>query len=147
LKDVEKDIDKIVKDIEQFRKSNINKIENDIFLALKHSEDLLRKYIKNLKPLVAFNTIEGYELFSKLIEEIKDLPQLKDLNPVITQYKPGHTIFQDNDVAKYGRKLFTSRYGARATTLAFEIMKITEDYVEFRIKGTNNKFNITKEMS
>jgi hypothetical protein len=83
-------------------------------------------------------------LFSKLIEQIIDLPQLKDLNPTITQYKPGHTVFQDSDVAKYGRKLFTTRYGAKAPTLLFRIKDEYKNSVSFEIKGTNNEFTVNK---
>ncbi len=138
------DIVKIADDLRNFERSNKTKDENEEFLALKRSKDLIKKYVKNLKPLVAFNTIEGFEIYSELIDKIKDKPQLKDLNPLITQYKPGHTIYQSSDIAKYGRKLFASRYGARASTLIFEIIKIGDNNVEFKVRKTNITFSVNK---
>ena len=61
FKDVE--IEEIVKDVGRFRSSITDKEENDCFLALKQPKDLISEYLRNLKPLVAFNTIEGFELF------------------------------------------------------------------------------------
>ncbi len=141
LKDVE--IEGIVKDVGKFRSSITDKEENDCFLALKQPKDLISGYLRNLKPLVAFNTIEGFELFFELIKKIKHLPTLEKLGVSIFQYNPGFYI-GDRETARYARKLFTSRYEARAPSLVFWIDDVKDNEIILRTRDGRN-FKVKKD--
>ena len=104
------EIEEIVKDVGRFRSSITDKEENDWFLALKQPKDLISVYLRNLKPLVAFNTIEGFE------------------------FNPGFYI-GDRETARYARKLFTSRYKARAPSLVFWIDDVKDNEIILRTRG------------
>ena len=137
------EIEEIVKDVGRFRSSITDKEENDCFLALKQPKDLISGYLRNLKPLVAFNTIEGFELFFELIKKIKHLPTLEKLGVSIFQYNPGFYI-GDRETARYARKLFTSRYEVRAPSLVFWIDDVKDNEIILRTRDGRN-FEVKKD--
>jgi len=134
-------IEELAENIRKFKESGMDKIEYDNFLALKQPKDIVQRYLRNLKPLVAFNTVEGFELFSELIKKIKHLPMLKDLNIEIFAYNPGQYIGADT---KYTRKLFTSRYEARAPSLVFWIDDVKDNEIILRTRDGRN-FKVKKD--
>jgi len=138
----ELDVDELAEEMLDFKASRMTRIETGDFLALKRPDELVSNYIKNLKPLVGLNTLEGFELFSELMDEIKNLPKLSDLGLDIFQYNPG--FYRGNKmVAEYARKLFASRYGARAPSLVFEL-EVSKKRIFFVERRNRLKFEVRR---
>jgi len=139
----ELDVESLAERIVEFKQSPSIKVETAEFLGIKRPKSMVLDYIRNLKPLVGLNTLEGFELFSELMDEISRLPRLGELGLDIFQYNPG--FYRGNrSVAEYARKLFASRYGARAPSLVFELEVINKDI--FFIERRNRlKFRVDRE--
>lgn len=138
----ELDVVQLAEQIRQFRLSSYPKIETEHFLGIKPPRDLVLDYISNLKPLVGLNTLKGFELFSELMEEIKGLPRLSELDVDIFQYNPGF-YRGDKVVASYARKLFASRYGARAPSLVFDV-EVSGENIFFVERRNRLKFKVNR---
>ena len=139
LRDV--NIEKIASEVKDFATSSLDKKENEEFLILRQPREIIRKYVRNLKPLVAFSTVEGYEIFSELIKTLKDLPTLRNLGANIFAYNPGQYVKEADTI--YTRKLFVSRYESRAPSLMFWIDGDRGDSIILRTRG-GRKFAISK---
>jgi type I restriction-modification system DNA methylase subunit len=134
-------IEEVADRIKDFAASKLLEREEESFFAIKQPKEMFKKYCLNLKPLIAFNTIEGFKLFSKLIEDLKEFPTLKDIGASIFQYNPGFYRAKDEAVADYARKLFASRYEARAPSLVFNV-EVERGNVFFRRIGGTERFRV-----
>ncbi|MCD6562569.1 MAG: N-6 DNA methylase [Thermoproteales archaeon] len=142
LKDI--DIKELTEKIRKFERALLDRYEDNDFLYIKRPKEMISEYLKNLKPLVAFNTIEGFETFSELIRMIKHLPTLEELGVSIFQYNPGYYSAKDDKIAKYARRLFASKYGARGPSLVFWVDSDRENEIIMRTKD-DKKFKVRKD--
>jgi len=100
---------------------------------------LLAKHLSNLKPLVGFNTIKAHEMALEILENLKDMPTIKELNESkaikMRLYRPGqHRV---KGVESYAEKLFISRYGARSPNVTFLFDGVRGNSIELKLKKAN----------
>jgi hypothetical protein len=131
-------IEDIAIKIKGFTSSLDHKISLDEFDAIKffNADKLIERHISNLKPLVGFNTVQAQILALELLDKIKKLPTIADLQMAemieLRLYRPGQ--YKIKGVESYAEKLFSSRYSARSLNVVFLIEGIKEDAVRLRLK-------------
>ena len=139
---LELDIQNLATKIRQFSDSSDVVIDDPEFLGLKFDPEFISNYLRNLKPMIGLNSLEGYKLFLELLEKIKNLPTLSQLPVEIFAYNPGQYLGVP-DITDYARKLFASRYGARAQSLVFNLEQADGDYW-FVERRTRRKFRVSR---
>ena len=118
LDEIKGRISEVVENIRGFIASLDSSRHTADFTALKISDEktLLTKHIGNLKPLVAFNTLETYFLALELLDKLKENPTVKDLEAErkikIRVYNPGQ--YKTRGVESFARKLFANRFGSKS---------------------------------
>jgi hypothetical protein len=89
--------------------------------------EVVRARINNLKPLVAFHTVEAYRLYEKIARELSGLPTLRDLESKglvqVHNYNPGQFTARGKPVEDYATRLFIRRYGSRGKVL-FDLERV-----------------------
>jgi tRNA G10 N-methylase Trm11 len=149
LDDIKGRMSEIIENIRGFVASLDNSCHTADFTALKISDEktLLTKHIGNLKPLVAFNTLETYFLALELLDKLKENPTVKDLEAEkkikIRVYNPGQ--YKTRGVESFARKLFANKFGSKSPNIAFNIEKQEKDKILLKLKEGKNSFYITKE--
>lgn len=103
------------------------------------ADSILAKHVSNLKPLVGFNTVKAHEMALELLENLRDLPTIKELDGSKTikmrLYRPGqHRV---KGVESYAEKLFISRYGARSPNVTFLFDRAKGSAIEVKLKKVN----------
>jgi hypothetical protein len=96
-------------------------------VKLGNVAEVARARIDNLKPLVAFHTVEAYRLYEKIARELSGLPILRDLESngliQIHNYNPGQFTARGKHVEGYATRLFIRRYGSRGKVL-FDLERV-----------------------
>ena len=119
----------IVKAIKGFASSEGKVLRGEDFDAVKLANpfELIKTRVENLKPLVAFYSVEAYELFEKMTKELSGLPTLGDLERKgllqVRNYNPGQFTARGRHVEDYATRLFIRRYGSRGKVL-FNLEKV-----------------------
>jgi type I restriction-modification system DNA methylase subunit len=120
LKNREQDV---IEAIKSFALSNEKSLKGDLFDAIKlmNPVEVIKRRVRNLKPLVAFNTIEAFEFFEKISKQLSELPTLGDLEREgllwLRNYNPGQYTARGEHVESYATSLFVRRYGSRGKVL------------------------------
>ncbi len=113
LKDII-DIQEISGKIKDFHGSLSMELKTDDLDAFKvyNIDEMVEKHIENLKPFIGFNTITAYKLSLELLDKLKDLSTLEELEKTgqlrIRDYNPGQ--YKTRGVESFARKLFISKY-------------------------------------
>jgi hypothetical protein len=141
LKDMEKDIAMQIRG----SKGGASVIIGDPFdvIMLDKVSSLIQEFIDNMKPLVGFNTVKGFEFYQQLLnmESLKRLDEVARLRDYTAQYT-------GRGFEEYVRRLFIPRYETRAPLVSFEFVSEAAGSVKVRIKGKGKKetsFNIPNE--
>ena len=128
LRGAEKDIAIQVKGLE---KSTVS-ISTESFdaIVVEGISSLTKEFIDNMKPLVAFNTIKGFEFYRNLLsmKSLKRLDEVASLRDYTAQYT-------GKGFEEYVRRLFIARYETRAPLVSFEFVSESGDLVKLKIKS------------
>jgi hypothetical protein len=108
--------------------------------VIENISRFIEEFIENLKPLIAFNTGEGFELFRKVsyLEKTKKLSELTSLRDYTAQYT-------GKGFEEYVRRLFTSRYETRAGTISFLLESDDGPSIKLRVARTNIVLDVPKK--
>jgi predicted RNA methylase len=140
LKGVEKTIVTQIKSLLQTPSSTI--VSNNIYdaVVLDDISAFVDKHIRNLKPLVFFNSVKTLDLFHRIVTapRLKHLDEVADLRDYTCQYTG--TGFEE-----YCRRLFISRYESRAPKLSFEYVSEDANSIEIRVVKSNATFTVPKD--
>jgi predicted RNA methylase len=115
--------------VRRFAESEEWVLRGEDFDAVKlgNVAEVVRARIDNLKPLVAFHTVEAYRLYEKIARELSGLPTLRDLESKgliqIHNYNPGQFTARGKHVEDYATRLFIRRYGSRGKVL-FDLERV-----------------------
>jgi predicted RNA methylase len=115
--------------VRRFTESGDQVLRGEDFDAVKlgNVAEVARARINNLKPLVAFHTVEAYRLYEKISRELSGLPTLRDLESKgliqIHNYNPGQFTARGKHVEGYATRLFIRRYGSRGKVL-FDLERV-----------------------
>jgi hypothetical protein len=140
LKGVEKTIVTQIKSLLQTPSSTI--VSNSIYdaVVLDDISAFVDRHIRNLKPLVFFNSVKTLDLFHRIVTapRLKHLDEVADLRDYTCQYTG--TGFEE-----YCRRLFISRYESRAPKLSFEYVSEDANSIEIRVVKSNATFTVPKD--
>jgi predicted RNA methylase len=140
LKGVEKTIVTQIKSLLQTPSSTI--VSNNIYdaVVLDDISAFVDRHIRNLKPLVFFNSVKTLHLFHRIVTapRLKHLDEVADLRDYTCQYTG--TGFEE-----YCRRLFISRYESRAPKLSFEYVSEDANSIEIRVVKSNATFTVPKD--
>ena len=141
LKEIRHQIGDLAIRIKDFASSPSQKFLLEELEAFKifNADTLCAKHMSNLKPLVGFNTIKAHEMALELLENLRNMPTIKELgeSKIIKMrlYRPGqHRV---KGVESYTEKLFISRYGARSPNVTFLFDGIKGNSIELKLKKAN----------
>jgi hypothetical protein len=146
LKDIADQISDLALKIKEFSSSNNQRLSLEELEALKISdaETILTRHIINLKPLVGFNTIKAHTLSLELLDRLKKMPTIGELDSSglirMRLYRPGQ--YKTKGVEKFAEKLFISRYGARSPNVTFLLDRIKGKSVILKLKRANIFFEL-----
>jgi predicted RNA methylase len=118
--------------VRRFAESGDQALRGEDFDAVKLGSvtEVVRARIGNLKPLVAFHTVEAYRLYDRLAGELSGLPTLGDLESrgliQVRNYNPGQFTARGKHVEDYATRLFIRRYGSRGKVL-FDLERVEGD--------------------
>jgi hypothetical protein len=128
LKGAEKDIAIQVKGPEKSTAT----ISTEFFdaMVLEGISSLTKEFIDNMKPLMAFNTIKGFEFYRNLLS-MKSLKRLDEV-ALLRDYTAQYT---GKGFEEYVRRLFIARYETRAPLVSFEFVSESGDLVKLKIKS------------
>nr|MDO8100184.1 hypothetical protein [Candidatus Njordarchaeota archaeon] len=138
LSEIRNKVSDIALGIKNFEKSQETRMSSEEVEAIRFDnvDDLIKRHVSNLKPLVGFNTLSAQVLALELLNELKELPTIKDLHSLkqikLTLYRPGE--YRARGVAGYAEKLFASRHGARSPNVIFLVEKVQDDITRLRLK-------------
>lgn len=124
----------IVEAVKSFALSGEKSLRGSFLDAIKlmNTAEVIKRRIRNLKPLVAFNTIEAYEFFEEISKQLSGLPTLGDLEKQnllhIRNYNPGQYTARYEHVEPYATRLFVRKYGSRGKVL-FDFGGIENDKI------------------
>ena len=143
LKDIV-DMREIGKEIKEFHSSLSIELKTDDVDAFKvyNVDEMAEKHIENLKPLIGFNTIATYKLSLELLDKLKGLFTLGELEKLgllkIRDYNPGQ--YKVRGVESFARKLFVSKYCPKGSKVVFLYDGEQENKVRIRLKDSNVVF-------
>lgn len=146
LKDIAGRIGDLALRVKEFSSSTNQRLSLEELEALKISDakNLLTRHINNLKPLVGFNTVEAHTLSLELLDRLKGIPTIGELDSSglirVRLYRPGQ--YKTKGVEKFAGKLFISRYGARSPYVTFLLDRIKDNVVQLKLKRANIFFKI-----
>jgi|GEM_PF-572935 len=124
----------VVEAINSFALSNERRLKGDLFdtIKLMNPVEVIKRRMRNLKPLVAFNTIEAFEFFEEMSKQLSGLPMLGDLERKgllqLRNYNPGQYTARGENVESYATSLFVRRYGSRGKVL-FDLDRIEDNKI------------------
>jgi tRNA G10 N-methylase Trm11 len=140
LKGVEKTIATQIKSLLQTPSSMI--VSNNIYdaVVLDDINAFIDRHIRNLKPLVFFNSVKTLDLFHRIVTapRLKHFDEVADLRDYTCQYTG--TGFEE-----YCRRLFILRYESRAPKLSFEYVSEDANSIEIRVVKSNATFTVPKD--
>jgi len=127
IKGKEEELASLIKRILQEKDSSTYSNEFFDALVLNNVTAFTKNYVDNLKPLVFFNSAKTLELFYQLtrVHGLKRLDEIAILRDYTCQYTGKG--FED-----YVRKLFISRYEARAPTMVFELLAEENNFIKVK---------------
>jgi len=149
LQEIRDRIGNLGMEIKEFSSSQKKGLSLEELEAIKifNANELITKHVKNLKPLVAFNTIRAHRLALELLDQLKDQPTLeelgKDASIRMRTYNPGQ--YKTRGVENYARKLYTSRYGSKSPNAIFLIDKVYDKDINLNIKKTKTQLKLPLE--
>jgi len=144
LSEIKNRIYDIALNIKNFESSPETRIALEEFEAIKFTnvDGLIKKHMSNLKPLVGFNTLNAQVFALELLDNLKDLPtirELQDSKQIKSRlYRPGQ--YRMKGVESYAEKLFTSKYGARSPNVTFIVEKVQDNTIRLRLKKKTKSF-------
>jgi hypothetical protein len=146
LKNLNREIPASVHELENFHKSldlELRSHKTDL-TKITDGKGFLKKHLKNLKPLVGFNTVTGQLVALELLENITSAPTLGELGAEmalkIRLYRPGQ--YHSKGVEKFAEKLFISKYKSRSPNVTFLLEKIDGGNAKIALKNTNASFDL-----
>ena len=124
----EREIEGVSRRIKSSMACDSETIEDDLVLIrrIAYPESYIRRYSRNLKPLVAFYTGLGQRVLRRLTEDLLSLPKLSEVAE-LSYYRPG-----PKGAEEYTRGLFLARYLGRGKTI-FRIIGDSGDRLTARI--------------
>jgi hypothetical protein len=141
LKGVEKTIATQIKSLLQTPSSTT--VGNDIYdaVVLDDINAFIDRHIRNLKPLVFFNSVKTLDLYHRIVTapRLKHLDEVANLRDYTCQYTG--TGFEE-----YCRRLFISRYESRAPKLSFEYVSEDANSIEIRVVKSDASFTVPKDV-
>jgi tRNA1(Val) A37 N6-methylase TrmN6 len=139
IKGKEKDIAMQIKSL--LKTPSSTSVSNDVYdaVVLDDIDVFINRYIKNLKPLIFFNSMKTLELFYQIVTVpgLKRLDEIANLRDYTCQYT-------GKGFEEYCRRLFISRYETRAAELSFEYVSEDANAVKVKIVKSNITFNLPK---
>jgi hypothetical protein len=115
--------------------------ENDAYdiIVLRDVGKFIDEFIENMKPLIAFNTRDGFELFREVLylEGLKRINELASLRDYTAQYT-------GKGFEEYVRRLFISKYETRTRTISFLFQSDKGSFIKVRISRTDLVFDLPK---
>jgi hypothetical protein len=140
LKGMEKAIATQIKSLLQTPSSTT--VGNDIYdaVVLDGISAFIDRHIRNLKPLVFFNSVKTLDLFHRIVSapRLTHLDEVANLRDYTCQYTG--TGFEE-----YCRRLFISRYETRATALSFEYVSEDADGIEIKVVKSGATFKVPRD--
>ena len=109
-------------------------------IVLEDISRFIEEFIENMKPLISFNTKEGFGLFKEVLylEKPKRLSELVSLRDYTAQYT-------GKGFEEFVRRLFISRYETRARTISFLLESDEGSSIKVRIARINRLFDVPKK--
>jgi hypothetical protein len=129
LKGAEKDIAIQVRGLLEKGRATISTESFDA-MVLEEISSFTKEFVDNMKPLVAFNTIKGFEFYRNLFN-MKGLKRLDEV-ALLRDYTAQYT---GKGFEEYVRRLFIARYETRAPLTTFEFVSESNNLVKLRIKS------------
>jgi predicted RNA methylase len=114
-------------------------------VKLGNIAEVVRARIGNLKPLVAFYTVEAYRLYDRVARELSELPTLGNLELrgliQIRNYNPGQFTARGKHVEDYATRLFIRRYGSRGKVV-FDLERVERDALLLKAVRTGTTIRV-----
>jgi 16S rRNA G966 N2-methylase RsmD len=146
LKEIVGQTNDLIAKIKEFSMSNVQRLSLDELEGIKISDakELLSRYIGNLKPLIGFNTVEAYTYSLELLDRLKKMPTIDELDSSglvrVGLYRPGQ--YKEKGVERFAEKLFISKYGGRSSNVTFLLTHVKGKSIELAMKRAKINFRL-----